>query len=123
MHRPIRSLSEIVDANRAPEDAELADVLDRLQNPNATTIIRIRNAATGSFGMWITDRKSRRAIPHRMEKCGYVAVRNSSAMDGLWVINGTRQVVYAKSELSISDRNMAVGELLKQSMPSDDDGR
>jgi hypothetical protein len=114
---------DIVDANRAPEDAELADVLDRLQNPDATTIIHISNEAIGSFGMWITDRKNRRAIPHRMEKCGYVAVRNSSAQDGLWVINGTRQVVYAKSELSISDRHIAVNNLLQQSMQSTDDGR
>ena len=114
---------DIVDANRAPEDAELADVLDSLLNPDATTIIRISNVATGSFGIWITDRKNRRAIPHRMEKCGYVAVRNSSAKDGLWVINGTRQVVYAKSELSISDRHIAVGNLLKESMPSTDDDR
>jgi hypothetical protein len=29
---------DIVDANRAPEDAELADTLDRLQNPNAILV-------------------------------------------------------------------------------------
>jgi hypothetical protein len=114
---------DIVDANRAPEDAELADVLDNLQNPDATTIIRITNAATGGFRTWITDRKNRRAIPHRLEKCGYVAVRNSSVKDGLWVINGNRQVVYAKSKLSISDRIVAVDDLLKQSTPSADGNR
>ncbi len=114
---------DIVDANRAPEDAELADVLDRLHNPDATTIIRISNEATGDFKTWITDRKNRRAIPHRMEKCGYVAVRNSSPNDGLWVINGTRQVVYAKSELSVSDRLLAVSNFLKGPMPSPDDDR
>ena len=32
---------DIVDANRAPEDAELADVLDRLGNPDATTLDRL----------------------------------------------------------------------------------
>ena len=33
-------------------------------------------------------------------------VRNDAAKDGLWVINGSRQVVYAKSELSrLSDRS------------------
>jgi len=36
---------DIVTANRAPEDAELADVLDRLGNPDATTLIRVRNEA------------------------------------------------------------------------------
>jgi hypothetical protein len=38
---------DIVDANRAPEDAELADVLDNMGNPDATTLIRIIAAATG----------------------------------------------------------------------------
>ena len=114
---------DIVDANKAPEDAELADALDKLQNPDATTITLISSSATGDFGVWIDDRKNRRAIPHRMEKCGYVRVRNDLAKDGLWVINGTRQVVYAKSKLSISDRKTAVRELLKDSMPSVDDDR
>jgi hypothetical protein len=31
-------------------------------------------------------------------------VRNDTAESGLWVINGTRQVVYAKTALSIRDR-------------------
>ena len=38
---------DIVDANRAPEDAELADILDKLERPAATTLIRIANQATG----------------------------------------------------------------------------
>ena len=37
----------IVDAGRAPEDAELADVLDKIGNPDAVTISRIANAAVG----------------------------------------------------------------------------
>ena len=32
---------DIVDANRAPEDAELADILDKLGMPDATTLTRI----------------------------------------------------------------------------------
>ena len=51
---------EIVNANRAPEDAELADVLDRLCNPAAVTINRIANEAAGDFAMWMRDRKNRR---------------------------------------------------------------
>ncbi len=102
---------DIVDANRAPEDAELADVLDQMKNPNATTLISITNHATGAFQEWITDRKNRRAIPHRLEKCGYVPVRNDAAKDGLWVIDGSRQVIYAKSELSFPDRFKAASDL------------
>jgi hypothetical protein len=90
------------DASRAPEDAELADAIDRLGNPDATTIHRIANAVDGETATWIRDR-NRRTIPHRLEAIGYVPVRNELAKDGLWVINGKRQAVYAKSILTISD--------------------
>ena len=95
---------EIVDASRSSEDAELADVLDRMGNPDATTMIRITGAAEGETLEWLRDRKNRRAIPHRLERCGYTRVRNDAAKDGLWKINGTRQAVYAKDTLSIRDR-------------------
>jgi hypothetical protein len=102
----------IVDANRAPESGELADALDKLGNPEATTIIDITNSVAGSdFAEWIKDRKNRRAIPHRLEKCGYIPVRNDTAQDGLWVVGGARQVIYAKKELSLSDQLKAAGQL------------
>jgi hypothetical protein len=105
---------DIVDASRAPEEAELADAIDRLGSPEATTLTKIAGVAQGEFAMWLGDRKNRRAIPHRLEKCGYVPVRNDAAKDGLWVINGTRQVVYARKDLPLSDQIKAV-ELLKLS--------
>jgi hypothetical protein len=95
----------IVDASRAPEDAELADVLDGLGNPNTVTLDELRARAAGTeIGLWLIDRKNRRAIPYRLEQCGYVQVRNDSAKDGLWKLNEKRQAIYAKSTLSISDR-------------------
>lgn len=103
----------IVDANRAPEDAELADVLDKLGNPDATTIIMITAAAGDAFSEWIVDRKNRRVIPHRLESCGYVPVRNDAAKDGLWVIKSKRQAIYAKADLSISARLKTAGDLSK----------
>ena len=102
---------DIVDTSRAPEDAELADVIETLKHPNATTIKQITSMADGEFGIWIRERKNRRVIPHRLEKCGYVPVRNCDAEDGLWVINGKRQVVYGKSTLSISERLSATRDL------------
>src|SRR5205814_3609425 len=66
----------IVDSNRAPEEPELADVLDELGRPDAVTLSRIQITATGEFGDWIRDRRNRRTIPHRLETCGYVPVRN-----------------------------------------------
>jgi Family of unknown function (DUF5906) len=106
---------DIVDASRAPEDAELADVLDRLGNPDATTLARIITGASGDFEEWLRDRRNRRAIPHRLERCGYVPVRNDLADDGLWKLSGRRQAVYAKSALPIRDRHRAASKLSGQS--------
>ena len=102
---------DIVDANRAPEDAELADVIDDIGNPDAITLERVRNKAEGDFADWIKDRKNRRAIPHRFEQCGYAPVRNEAAKDGMWKIGGKRQGVYARSALPVSERLRAARHL------------
>lgn len=102
---------DIVNANRAPEDAELADIIDALGGPTAVTLEMLGGKASEEgridFSNWLFDRKNRRAIPHRLEQCGYVPVRNDSAKDGLYVIKGRRQAVYARSELSMSERQEA----------------
>ena len=95
---------DIVDANRAPEDAELADVLDVLGNPDTITLDVLRDKAAHAFSVWLEDRKNRRQIPHRLEAAGYVPVRNGSAADGLWKLSSRRQMIYAKSTLSINER-------------------
>jgi hypothetical protein len=106
---------DIVDANRAPEDAELADVLDEMENPDVTTLAQLVSAAMGKeIEAWLKDRKNRRSIPHRLEKSGYVQVRNDTAKDGLWKVNGTRQVVYGKSALPARDRLKAAGNLMQE---------
>ena len=104
---------DIVDANRAPEDAELADVIDALGRPAAFTLATIRGKAAGDFFEWIADRKNRRAIPHRLEKCGYVPVRNGDAQDGFWVIEDKRQVVYGRADLTLAERLKAAVELAR----------
>jgi hypothetical protein len=103
---------DIVNANRAPEEAELADVLDAMGNPDAVTLHQIEiNTTNSMFLDWIKDRKNRRALPYRFEKCGYVPVRNEAARDGLWVISGRRQVIYAMNSLSAADRMRAALKL------------
>jgi hypothetical protein len=111
----------IVDANRAPEESELADILDQLGNPNAVTLETIALKAQGGFKEWLDDRKNRRAIPHRFETCSYVPVRNGGNKLGLWVINGTRQVVYAKATLSPRDQLGAAAALTKVERAPDPD--
>ncbi|WP_299721025.1 hypothetical protein [Tardiphaga sp.] len=104
----------IVEAGAAPEEAEVADVLDRLSNPSATTVAQLTGAASGGFFEWIVDRKNRRAIPHRLEKCGYVPIRNDDTKQGLWIINGSRQVIYGRTDLSVRDRFLAATELVRK---------
>ena len=104
----------VVDANRPSEDSELADRIDMLQNPDALTLKQlIEVMTTGDLSNWLTDRRNRRAIPHRLERCGYVPVRNPDADDGYWKI-GTRQVVYAKSTLTKADQFKAVTDLMRR---------
>ena len=103
---------DIVDANRAPEDAEFADVLDKMGNPDAITLLQISTAASVDFKTWITDRRNRRAIPFRLEQCGYVPVRNDARGTGLWVVEKIRQAIYAKAILSVRDRLKAARSLI-----------
>jgi hypothetical protein len=101
----------IVQANASPEDSELADLLDALENPPIVTRTQTAAAAKGEISEWITDRRSRRALPHRMERCGYVAFHNPRAKDGLWKVNGTRQVIYAKVGLTEEQIEAAIRQL------------
>jgi hypothetical protein len=107
----------IVDANRAPEDAELADTLDEIakggRGVTAVTIPMLVGAATGDFLPWLQDRKNRRVIPYRLESAGYVQVRNDAAQDGLWKITGKRQVIYARNDLSAADRVKAARQIVE----------
>jgi hypothetical protein len=103
---------DIVGASIAPEDAELADVLEALGNPDAVTLAQLIEQATGTEAAdWLMDRKNRRAMPHRLERCGYTPVRNPDADDGLWKLRGKRQVVYAAARFSLRDQIAAAKKL------------
>lgn len=106
---------DIVDSNRAPEDAELADALDSLAHPDAVTLSALADIAEVSFGVWLRDRKNSRQIPHRMEAAGYVTVRNDAQKDGRWKVRGKNVAVYAKRELSVRDRIAAARSLAEGS--------
>jgi hypothetical protein len=104
---------QIVDANRAPEEAELYDALDHMNWPDATTLETIATLADAETAIWLRDRKIRRSIPHRLDKVGYVAVRNAGAADGLWSIGRKRQAVYARKTLSVRDQIAAAQSLIR----------
>lgn len=105
----------MVNSNRAPEDEELADILDVLKWPKAVTLESIKATARGKnyqdFAEWLDERKNRRKIPHRMEAAGYESVNNPSRQNGMWIVNGKRQNIYASIKFSIRDRIIAAEKL------------
>jgi hypothetical protein len=103
---------DIVDGNRAPEESELADVLERLGNPYAVTLEKIIEVSPNDLAEWLRDRANRRVIPHRLEDCGYVVVRNSGSKDGRWKVAGRNLTIYAKAELSPRERLAAASRLI-----------
>lgn len=110
---PIKTAAfwDIVGANHAPEDSELADALDRLGWPGAVTIGRIATAADPAFAEFLRDRTNSRRIPHRLETAGYVSVRNAGQKDGRWKVDGNNVAIYAKLEMTERERQIAASTL------------
>jgi hypothetical protein len=98
--RQTAAFFDIVNAGRSPEDAELADVLDELGNPQICSLLMLAASKTGAVLEWLLDRRHRRSLPHRLERCGYIACRNPDSQDGLWHINGRRQTLYVNERLT-----------------------
>src|SRR5262249_28343963 len=76
-------------------------------------IAKVAEAVNGEFAMWVRVPKNRRAIPHRLEECGYTPVRNKNAKDGLWKIRGRRQTVYAQSHMTPRDKMEQIRKLIE----------
>ena len=85
---------DIVDASRAPEEAELADAIDQLGNPEATTLTKISSAALGDqierriYGASIRAaterpkavRKPSTSLPARSGTCACSATRDHTTL-------------------------------------------
>jgi hypothetical protein len=98
----------IVAAGEAPESGELRDVLEGMNHPRATSMTAIVAHANAmkmfSLADELDDRKNRRTLPHKLERVGYVAVRNPDSTDGLFSLSGRRQRVYALRELPLAEQ-------------------
>jgi hypothetical protein len=86
---------DVVEANLAIENQDFSRAIDMLSQIKGDTVIRpsvlsvrmIREAAIGTGGNfrgWLMDRKNARAIPYRMEECGYSPVRNPRTKLNSW---------------------------------------
>jgi len=102
---------DIVGANIAPEDDDLANLLETMKHPDGVTLALLISNAKGAIAEWLMDRKHRRSLPHRLERCGYVSARNPGRDDGLWRIEGERQRVYVKATFSADERLRAARKL------------
>jgi len=106
----------MVEADAQPEDTELAEVLEQIERDekqdgrklDAVIIADIIARGPEPLGWWLQDKKNHRKVPHRMERAGFVPVRNKDAKDGLWKVSGRRCVVYVKTELRLAARLEAV---------------
>jgi hypothetical protein len=134
---------EIVASGVAQEEIELADVIDSLQNPDpknpdpknptmiapdTLTIEQLIAAAPYALAEWLRDRNNRKAIPHRLEKCGYVRTPNpNNPRQGIWIVKlwethsgrtpeqiSRRMQVYAKASLSYNERVKAVRAMIAE---------
>jgi hypothetical protein len=104
---------QMVNSNRAPENAQLADAFDALGHPDAVTLEDVKRAVASDLLGWLSEKKNARTIPHRFEECGYEPVRNPDAVaDGLWKIAGRRQVIYVRRDLS-PEQKLRVARNLK----------
>jgi hypothetical protein len=94
---------EIVNAHSTPEDTELADVLDALDNPDIVTTDAVAKRAETvhpMFAVWLRDRSNRTRIPFRFESCGYVVVTNpNDKTTGRWKIANVRYTIYGRNDL------------------------
>ena len=117
----------MVDAYRAPEGADLADIIEDLNYPDALTLGRLRYEAYkdghDEARELLSSVAKRKAIPHRLKEIGYVLIRNPDAKDGYWKIGRKRQPVYVKIELSPAERYAAAEKLAEDSWRPPPDGR
>lgn len=98
----------MVQAGEAPESGELRDVLEQCGDPECLTLIDLIQGAEAlrlfDLASELKDRRNRRSLPHKLERVGYVPVRNPDADDGLFKILGKRQTVYAQRQLSLASQ-------------------
>jgi hypothetical protein len=116
----------IVAADQGLEHGELLDAIDALGREARNKAARDRNetivedapferpealtlgdlASKAPSAEWLTDRKQSRAIPHRLRRCGYERVPNPDAErdSGMWRINGKRTMIYARADLTATER-------------------
>jgi hypothetical protein len=110
----------LVMAGAPAEEGDLAEHIARLGTPTVLTVNLLAETAARNAELveMLTDRRTRRTLPHRMGRAGYVPFRNDGARDGLWVIDGRRVAVYRHTLATTREAAVAARHLPKV-MPLD----
>jgi len=103
----------MVDNARSSEETELYDELEQLFWPNAITLEQVIAAAEGEIKGWLSERKNRSSIPHKFERCGYVALRKDGSKDGRWKVGGKNMVIYVRKTLTGKEQREAAAALIE----------
>jgi hypothetical protein len=122
--RKTEAFLDIVEAGLPMEDAEFAEAINSLDRPDALTIAMIAGATpSSSFFQWLEDRRNRKQIAHRLETCGYSAVRNPDGSHNRWQYrlrkaDGSSQKfetqIYARQELSVGQQYTSAKALIQK---------
>ncbi len=113
---------DMVEANLPTEDADFSKAIDLLSDdsikPEALCVPMIRKAASPSFVNWLDERKNWRAIPHRLESCGYTPVRNPRFKYNRWQYRNheghrKEEAIYSLKILSPRKRESAADALIQ----------
>ena len=106
-HGELIDAIEALGKQLAKKKGETPDAHGNYDPPAALTIPLLLTVAPSLE--WLTDRKTSRAISHRIRRCGYVATLNRSALEsgGMWKIRGKRTMIYARAELTPDQRHNA----------------
>jgi hypothetical protein len=106
------AFAEMVGHGYAPEETDLTNAIDAIDNPPALTLATLAAAPGGGDFTWLLEKGARRAIPHWLERCGYRAYRNPKSKQGLWYVNMRKQLIYVRTDLSTDDKCAAVQALI-----------
>jgi hypothetical protein len=109
----------MVNADRGEDHGALNDAIEAIDTskhpqrvrPEALTINQL--TAVAPHLEWLAQLKMRRAVGKRLGDCGYIAVDNPHTREGLWMVGGKRQRVYARMDMTLSDRLAAALKLAR----------
>ena len=105
------AFDEIVMSSTNPEVGELDDIVEKMGRPWTLTLDELIRQGTSvddpdgrgdrhSMGEHLRDRRNRRMVPRWLEQVGYVTIRNPDSRQGLWHVDGKKQVIYGNKDRS-----------------------